>query len=110
MKPYMISITRNQLTGRFHPFLWAWKPYPHEDSTCSVTRFKSKGHHTEGFATFEEAQAQAERWVPQVERRLGPCMTVLSQAEEDAWGPAELPARVLMVPLPATAAGPPAEA
>lgn len=44
--------------GRFHPCVMAEKPMPGplaapQDATC--IRVMSKGHHTEGFETFEEA-------------------------------------------------------
>jgi hypothetical protein len=52
--------------GRFHQIVFQRAPL-HNDDDMSARRYKSLGHHTEGFGTFEDAQkhiAANELWHP----------------------------------------------
>lgn len=49
------GILRNVLTGRFHPIVFRYAPLPSSPMRPAVERYKSQGHHTEGFYTEEEA-------------------------------------------------------
>ena len=52
------AIIRHDRTGRWHPIVFRPTPLPGgKDSDMGVRRYKSLGHHTEGFLTLEEAQA-----------------------------------------------------
>lgn len=60
---YALGIVRNTATGRWHPMFYRDSPFPggfDSDLNRNVTRFKSGGHHTEGFATREKAEASIE--------------------------------------------------
>ena len=54
---YPAGILRNTVTGRFHPILFRPGPAPSESATDHAHRYKSRGHHTEGFDTHDEALA-----------------------------------------------------
>ncbi len=55
---YPTGILKNTATGRFHPISFRPAPMPGgADSTMAAQRYKSLGHHTEGFATIDEAEA-----------------------------------------------------
>ena len=51
---YPTGILSNQKTGRFHPI--SFEPYPAPGGS-DLPRYKSVGHHTDGFDTIEEAKA-----------------------------------------------------
>ena len=57
MDDIIIGMLHNITTGRFHPIVFFESPLPGEGKP---TRHKSKNHHTEGFATREEALAEVE--------------------------------------------------
>lgn len=44
-------------TGRFHPCFFSEAPFPGSQQPHGFVRLRSRGHHTEGFATVEEATA-----------------------------------------------------
>jgi hypothetical protein len=52
---FPVGYLHNKVRGTFHPIVFRPSPRPSdgEDTTC---RFRSAGHHTEGFATFELAK------------------------------------------------------
>jgi hypothetical protein len=51
------GILENVATGRFHPIVFRRAPTPGEaDETLPAQRYKSRGHHTDGFKTVEEAK------------------------------------------------------
>ena len=55
------GILQNTATGRFHPIIFRPAPTPSESGlTSGPMRHKSAGHHTDGFATLEEAIADIE--------------------------------------------------
>lgn len=54
---YRVLIQHALSTGRFHPAWYRESPLP--GGVTHPRRFKSGGHHTEGYATAEEAQAGA---------------------------------------------------
>lgn len=48
----------NAITKRYHPIVFRVAPMPGDaDASMSAQRFKSIGHHTDGFDTIELAQA-----------------------------------------------------
>ena len=55
---YPTGMLKNTATGRFHPIVFRPAPMPGgSDLDASAQRYKSLGHHTEGFATEDEAIA-----------------------------------------------------
>jgi hypothetical protein len=55
---YPTSLIRNYVSGRWHPILFRPAPLPSgADIDSGCLRYRSKGHHTEGFATKDEAVA-----------------------------------------------------
>jgi hypothetical protein len=55
---YVAGVLENVSTKRFHPIVFIPAPMPGgADETLSAQRYKSKGHHTVGFDTLNEAQA-----------------------------------------------------
>lgn len=94
----LITITLNRATGRYHPFLWVESPLPSDDHTpSSVVRFKSKMHHTSGFATLEDARRSATEDLPgRVVLAYGRAPDVrANDIDEDEWTADEIPARVI---------------
>lgn len=55
----LIAILHNEKLDRWHPILFQEAPLPGPPSRNKPIRHKSAGHHTEGFATREEAVAHA---------------------------------------------------
>lgn len=97
----LITIRRNALTNRFHPFLWIPAPLS-GDIGSDVVRYKSKAHHTTGFETLEAAQKEArEAIAPYVEKNYGSAVLEVDEAEDDAWQADEVPASVLLRPASA---------
>ena len=54
----IIANLHNVKTDRYHPILFEERPLP---GGGGPTRHKSRGHHTAGFATREEAIAECEK-------------------------------------------------
>jgi hypothetical protein len=50
------AILKNTATGRFHPIVFRYAPTPSDDGT-GPSRYKSRGHHTDGFDTLDEARS-----------------------------------------------------
>jgi len=53
------GILKNTLTNRFHPIIFHEAPFPGQSvdrKIGSVVRYRSYGHHTNGFDTLEQAQ------------------------------------------------------
>lgn len=55
----IIAILRNEREGTFHPIVFAESPLPGPPDEKKPVRYKSKVHHTTGFATREEAVENA---------------------------------------------------
>lgn len=51
----IFAMLRNTATDRWHPLLFRPAPLP-GDPEFSIPRYKSKGHHTEGFDTEQEGK------------------------------------------------------
>lgn len=66
----IVVIQKASDTGRFHPALYAPAPFPGE-MLPSVTRYKSRMHHTEGFETESEAWSKARDLAEQVDADPG---------------------------------------
>jgi len=54
---FPVCMLKNTKTGRFHPIVFRPGPAPSSRDEEDVQRYKSSGHHTEGFDTLEEARA-----------------------------------------------------
>lgn len=91
---YLITISENLTTGRFHPFIWRPAPTPSDDGT-GLLRYRSKAHHTGGFDTLEAAKANVSAdLIPRVESTLGPARFV-DVVDRDSWADNEVPARTI---------------
>jgi hypothetical protein len=84
----------NTATNRWHPILFVESPLPGDSK---VIRHKSKGHHTEGFATQAAANESAEALATQTQARL-----LLEDVGE--WDGLEVPAAVRFFGLAAEVA------
>lgn len=62
----IVANLHNVQTNRFHPILFIESPLPGPPSDDKPIRHKSKGHHTEGFETREEAIAHCQELIPQL--------------------------------------------
>lgn len=52
---FPVGMLHNTATNRYHPILFRPGPPPSEQISDPAHRFKSRGHHTAGFDTLEEA-------------------------------------------------------
>ena len=52
---YPTGILKNTATNRFHPISFRYAPPPSGDLSDGTKRYKSVGHHTDGFDTIEQA-------------------------------------------------------
>lgn len=62
-----IALLHNQAQGRWHPILFSEAPFPGSPEPNSPIRLRSRGHHTEGFASREDALEGALALAAQVE-------------------------------------------
>lgn len=59
-RPFWIIRMLHDVTNeRFHPITFRHAPTPSDDGTAAGSRYKSGGHHTEGFADRSAADAWA---------------------------------------------------
>jgi hypothetical protein len=56
---YRVRIQHAQDTGLYHPAWYALAPFP--GGITKPLRFKSKGHHTQGFTDLTEAEVNARK-------------------------------------------------
>lgn len=59
------GVLKNTATNRFHPIVFRSEPAPSSSPEDDSQRYKSRGHHTKGFDTLDEATAcidEAEGW------------------------------------------------
>lgn len=84
---YPAGILKNTATGRFHPILFRMAPMPgNADADMAAQRYRSLGHHTDGFDTLEAAKAHM------AEKRDN-CI-VIDTGREWEWDGADVPALV----------------
>lgn len=58
----IFAMLQNTSTNRFHPIIFGDAPMPGGmDNDADFRRYRSQGHHTEGFDTREEAQADIDK-------------------------------------------------
>jgi hypothetical protein len=92
----IIAMLHNTDTGRWHPMFFLPAPQPSAGPDDTATRYKSKMHHTAGFPTREEAEANARgKMAEQVGRHFGhfgPTRFCLSKAFP--WDGEDIPAMV----------------
>ncbi len=90
----LLVIHHNARTGRFHPFAFGCSPAPSDGDGPSF-RYRSRFHHTEGFATEVEARDFAvDTMVPHA-LKTEASARLLSGVVEDAWDVDEVPARTM---------------
>jgi hypothetical protein len=83
----IVANLHNEKTNRFHPIVFQEHPLP-SDPEDSLGRTKSLGHHTNGFATREEAIAECKEIAEKLPARL--CI------EKDfSWDGEDIPAMVV---------------
>lgn len=88
----VITVERNARTGLYHPFVWREAPPPSDDGKDPVTRFRSKLHHTAGFATREEALAHVPELSAHVRENFGTATERLGLPPFDmTWEDGEVP-------------------
>jgi hypothetical protein len=63
----IFGMLHNTKDKRWHPILFVESPLPGPPEPGKPVRLRSKGHHTVGFATREEALASIVEKAPQVE-------------------------------------------
>ena len=61
----VVAILEDVQHKRFHPIIFAESPLP-GGGVDGLVRYKSTGHHTEGFDSREAAEADAEATVPRL--------------------------------------------
>jgi len=86
------GMLRNTATGRFHPILFHPAPFPGQTGDLpigSVMRYRSIGHHTEGFSTLDEALAHV--------KTTYPGYTLLEGIDE--WDGQDVPASTIFLPV-----------
>ncbi len=83
MPPFITGLLHNDITGRYHPISFRESPLPGNNVNrpleAQVMRHKSIGHHTEGFATKEEA----DKWITDNKDRCTYVPNVWEWANED---------------------------
>lgn len=59
---YPVGYLQNTATNRYYPIFFRPAPAPSERSSDSMHRYRSSGHHTNGFDTLELAQEWIKTW------------------------------------------------
>ena len=91
-RPEIVSLCQRSSTGRYHPFIWRHAPSPGEyQSDMSTTRFKSSAHHTAGFESLADAEAEC-RKLAQARGAI-----LIEGVSIDDWADTEVPATVIHV-------------
>lgn len=95
----LARILSNVSKGTYHPIFYYESPLPGPiEDRPSVIRFKSKMHHTTGFATLEEAKSSIED--PEMESKLRQTLFMSEFLKEldkpDPWDGLDLPLDVLI--------------
>lgn len=75
----VIAMIHNTPAGSWHPVIFEERPLPGPPAADKPTRHKSKGHHTAGFATRQEA-------LDHIETDLAPRIKALSGSPRLALG------------------------
>jgi hypothetical protein len=90
----VIAMLHNTKLNRWHPILFSENPLPGPSEPGKIVRHKSAGHHTEGFATQAEANADAEKLAIRVRETSGDgaCRLMLDRVYE--WDGTDVPAMV----------------
>lgn len=90
----IITIEKNIVTGRFHPFVWRYAPAPSSELSEPIQRYKSKMHHTAGFDTEQEARESIPGLVNVVRAHYGEACLRTEHVGQMTWQPGEVPAAV----------------
>ena len=53
---YPTVILKNTATGKYHPMPFRFAPRPSDEAKDETCRYRSIGHHTDGFATLKDAK------------------------------------------------------
>lgn len=89
----IIALLYNAKLNRWHPILYYESPLPGNPE--NLVRHKSKGHHTEGFATRDEAVASAKQLAEQLAKEECCDVPAKFALEEDMpWDGEGIPASV----------------
>lgn len=72
MSSPVVAMLHNTALNRWHPILFWNYPRPSEDENEPATRYKSRGHHTEGFDTQEAANGHAKELAERQSGRFVP--------------------------------------
>lgn len=87
------AMLHNTTTDRWHPILFYESPLPGPPQPGKPIRHRSKGHHTEGLDTREEALASIEADTLKLAENYGPVRKCVDKAFE--WDGNDLPAMVV---------------
>jgi hypothetical protein len=96
----IIALLHNPLAQRWHPVLFYESPLPGPDTPDKPVRHRSKGHHTEGFATREEALAYIETEMLPAVRKISIGEPTLSCDKAFPWDGDGVPAMVVYFSAP----------
>lgn len=89
----VIALLYNAETNRWHPIIFCESPLPGPPSSDKLVRHKSKGHHTSGFDTRDEAIAEAKQIAEKIKpEAIGPVS--LSLENQFEWDGKGIPAMV----------------
>lgn len=94
----IFAMLQNTKTDRYHPILFAESPMAGPEYEGKPVRHRSKGHHTDGFSTRDEALQSIE---DTIEKMGQPCGKSLRK--EFPWDGEDIPAMVVF--FGATASG-----
>lgn len=87
----IVALLFNQKLGRWHPIYYTEAPLPGPPSPDKPVRHRSRGHHTDGYATRPEALEGAKAIGEALDKDCtGKCKYAL--AEDLAWDGEDIPA------------------
>jgi hypothetical protein len=93
----LVGIIKNTVKNTFHPIMYYESPLPGEiDNQPKIYRFKSKGHHTSGFPTREEAVSECSKLVKKIKDEWGSIVYLDTENNIFEWDGQFIPADVLV--------------
>ncbi len=100
----LVKMLHNTQTNRFHPIYYYDSPFPggfeDGDINNTIIRYKSKGHHTSGYPTRDEAISSANFLVEQLKGLNDIVAVELDEIDDIIWNDEEIPIDIQLRPFP----------
>lgn len=93
----LIMMLFNSAAKTWHPIYYLENPFPGPIEDQTIVRYKSKGHHTAGFALRDEAVASANNLLKQLKEQHN--LPIIEIESDLDWEGENIPADIQLRPL-----------